>query len=112
MDTYEEFRDDSPNEVPVYGLLHRSPGIQTDWLVLTHVRKREKKGGEKGDREKKGTGGVTPVANVRGYSVCPFNACPFNARRMASSPQLASSSTMTRMANYSRPAALLTPLPA
>jgi uncharacterized protein len=36
MDTYEEFRDDSPNEVPVHGFLHRSPDIQTDWLVLTH----------------------------------------------------------------------------
>jgi hypothetical protein len=32
--------------------------------------------------------------------------------RMASSPQLASSSTMTRPANYSRPAASRTPLPA
>jgi predicted alpha/beta-hydrolase family hydrolase len=36
MDTYEEFRDDSPNEVPVHGLLHRSPGAKDDWLVLTH----------------------------------------------------------------------------
>src|SRR5450631_1445641 len=36
MDAYEEFRDDSPNEVPVYGFLHRSPGIKDDWLVLTH----------------------------------------------------------------------------
>jgi uncharacterized protein len=36
MNTYEEFRDDSPNEVPVHGFLHRSPDIQTDWLVLTH----------------------------------------------------------------------------
>src|ERR1700733_1004826 len=36
MDTYEEFRDDSPNEVPVHGFLHRSPGTKDDWLVLTH----------------------------------------------------------------------------
>jgi uncharacterized protein len=36
MDTYEEFRDDSPNEVPVRGFLHRSPDIKDDWLVLTH----------------------------------------------------------------------------
>jgi uncharacterized protein len=36
MDTYEEFRGDSPNEVPVHGFLHRSPGIKDDWLVLTH----------------------------------------------------------------------------
>jgi uncharacterized protein len=36
MNTYEEFRDDSPNEVPVHGFLHRSPDLQTDWLVLTH----------------------------------------------------------------------------
>jgi predicted alpha/beta-hydrolase family hydrolase len=40
MDTYEEFRDDSPNEVPVYGFLHRSPdikpGMKDDWLVITH----------------------------------------------------------------------------
>jgi predicted alpha/beta-hydrolase family hydrolase len=40
MDTYEEFRDDSPNEVPVHGFLHRSPdikpGMKDDWLVITH----------------------------------------------------------------------------
>jgi uncharacterized protein len=36
MNTYEEFRDDSPSGVPVHGFLHRWPGIQTDWLVLTH----------------------------------------------------------------------------
>src|ERR1700760_764964 len=36
MNTYEEFRDDSPNEVPVHGFLHHSPGITDDWLVLTH----------------------------------------------------------------------------
>jgi uncharacterized protein len=36
MDTYEEFRDDSPSGVPVHGFLHRSPDLQTDWLVLTH----------------------------------------------------------------------------
>jgi predicted alpha/beta-hydrolase family hydrolase len=36
MNTYEEFLDDSPNEVPVHGFLHRSPGIKDDWLVLTH----------------------------------------------------------------------------
>ncbi len=36
MNTYEEFRDDSPNEVPVHGFLHRSPGIKDDWLILTH----------------------------------------------------------------------------
>jgi uncharacterized protein len=36
MNTYEEFRDDSPNEAPVHGFLHRSPGIKDAWLVLTH----------------------------------------------------------------------------
>jgi predicted alpha/beta-hydrolase family hydrolase len=36
MNTYEEFRDDSPNAVPVHGFLHRSPGTKDDWLVLTH----------------------------------------------------------------------------
>jgi uncharacterized protein len=36
MDAYEEFRDDSPKEVPVHGFLHRSPGMNDDWLVLTH----------------------------------------------------------------------------
>jgi uncharacterized protein len=36
MNTYEEFRDDSPKEVPVHGFLHRSPSIKDDWLVLTH----------------------------------------------------------------------------
>jgi uncharacterized protein len=36
MNTYAEFRDDSPNAVPVHGFLHRSPGIKDDWLVLTH----------------------------------------------------------------------------
>jgi uncharacterized protein len=36
MNTYEEFRDDSPKEVSVHGFLHRSPDIQTDWLILTH----------------------------------------------------------------------------
>jgi uncharacterized protein len=36
MNTYEDFRDDSPNEVPVHGFVHRSPGINDDWLVLTH----------------------------------------------------------------------------
>jgi predicted alpha/beta-hydrolase family hydrolase len=36
MNTYEEFRDDSPNEVPVHGFLHRSPGTKDDWLLLTH----------------------------------------------------------------------------
>jgi uncharacterized protein len=36
MDSYEEFRDDSLKEVPVHGFLHRSPGIQADWLILTH----------------------------------------------------------------------------
>jgi uncharacterized protein len=36
MDTYEEFRDDSPKERPVRGFLHRSPDVKADWLVLTH----------------------------------------------------------------------------
>ena len=36
MNTYEEFRDDSPNAVPVHGFLHRSSGTKDDWLVLTH----------------------------------------------------------------------------
>jgi predicted alpha/beta-hydrolase family hydrolase len=36
MDTFEEFRDDSPNAVPVQGFLHRSPDSKGDWLVLTH----------------------------------------------------------------------------
>src|SRR5579859_4104941 len=36
MATYEEFHDNSPNEVPVHGFLHRSPGIKDDWLILTH----------------------------------------------------------------------------
>jgi uncharacterized protein len=36
MNTYELFRDDSPNEVPVHGFLHRSPDIKDDWLILTH----------------------------------------------------------------------------
>jgi uncharacterized protein len=36
MNTYEEFRNDSPREVPVRGLLHRSPDIKGDWLILTH----------------------------------------------------------------------------
>jgi hypothetical protein len=36
MNTYEEFRDDSPKEVPVRGFLHRSPDIKGDWLILTH----------------------------------------------------------------------------
>jgi uncharacterized protein len=36
MESYEEFRDDSPNEVPVRGFLHRSPDTLADWLVLTH----------------------------------------------------------------------------
>src|SRR5271163_2729118 len=36
MNTYEEFRDDSPSGVPVHGFLHRSPGAKDDWLVLTH----------------------------------------------------------------------------
>jgi hypothetical protein len=35
--------------------------------------------GQKPGQTETGTDGVTPVANVRGYSVCPFNACPFNA---------------------------------
>lgn len=39
MNAFEEFRDDSPNEVPVHGFLHRSrikPARQDDWLILTH----------------------------------------------------------------------------
>jgi uncharacterized protein len=36
MVTYQEFRDDSPNEVPVHEFLHRSPSIKDDWLILTH----------------------------------------------------------------------------
>jgi predicted alpha/beta-hydrolase family hydrolase len=36
MNPYEEFRDDSPNQVLVHGFLHRSPDIKADWLVLTH----------------------------------------------------------------------------
>jgi hypothetical protein len=36
MNNYQKFRDDSPNEVPVRGFLHRSAGIKDDWLVLTH----------------------------------------------------------------------------
>jgi uncharacterized protein len=33
---YEEFRDDSPKEVPVRGFIHRSPDSKGDWLILTH----------------------------------------------------------------------------
>jgi hypothetical protein len=36
MNNYQKFHDDSPNEVPVRGFLHRSAGIKDDWLVLTH----------------------------------------------------------------------------
>ena len=36
MDTFEDFRDDSPNAVPVRGFLHRLPGIKDNWLILTH----------------------------------------------------------------------------
>jgi predicted alpha/beta-hydrolase family hydrolase len=36
MDAYEEFRDDSPKEVPVRGFIHRSPDSKGDWLILTH----------------------------------------------------------------------------
>jgi uncharacterized protein len=36
MNTYQEFRDDSPNEVPVYGFLHGLPDPDKDCLVLTH----------------------------------------------------------------------------
>jgi len=36
MNNYQEFRDDSPDQVPVRGFLHPSIGTQDDWLVLTH----------------------------------------------------------------------------
>ncbi len=36
MNNYQEFRDDSPDQVPVRGFLHRSIGTDGDWLVLTH----------------------------------------------------------------------------
>jgi predicted alpha/beta-hydrolase family hydrolase len=34
--TYQEFRDDSPNEVPVRGFLHHPPDSVGDCLVLAH----------------------------------------------------------------------------
>jgi uncharacterized protein len=34
--TYQEFRDDSPNEVPVRGFLHRPPDSVGDCVVLAH----------------------------------------------------------------------------
>jgi predicted alpha/beta-hydrolase family hydrolase len=34
--TYQEFREDSPNEVPVRGFLHRPPDSVGDCLVLAH----------------------------------------------------------------------------
>jgi uncharacterized protein len=36
MNTYQEFRDDSPNEVPVRGFLHGPPAPDKDCLILTH----------------------------------------------------------------------------
>jgi predicted alpha/beta-hydrolase family hydrolase len=36
MNNYQEFRDDSPDQVPVRGFLHPSIGTQDDWLALTH----------------------------------------------------------------------------
>jgi uncharacterized protein len=36
MNDYQEFRDDSPNQVPVRGFLHGPAGSGGDWLVLTH----------------------------------------------------------------------------
>ena len=36
MNNYQEFRDDSPNQVPVRGFLHGAAGSGGDWLVLTH----------------------------------------------------------------------------
>ena len=36
MNNYQEFRDDSPNKVPVRGFLHHPTGTKDDWLVLTH----------------------------------------------------------------------------
>jgi predicted alpha/beta-hydrolase family hydrolase len=36
MNNYQEFRDDSPNQVPVRGFLHGPAGSRGDWLVLTH----------------------------------------------------------------------------
>ena len=36
MNNYHEFRDDSPDQIPVRGFLHRSTGTENDWLVLTH----------------------------------------------------------------------------
>jgi uncharacterized protein len=36
LKNYEEFREDSPNGVPVRGFLHHSIGSLGDWLVLTH----------------------------------------------------------------------------
>jgi predicted alpha/beta-hydrolase family hydrolase len=36
MNTYQEFRDDSPNEVPVRGFLHGPPAPGKDCLVLSH----------------------------------------------------------------------------
>jgi predicted alpha/beta-hydrolase family hydrolase len=35
MNNYQEFRDDSPNQLPVRGFLH-GPRSGGDWLVLTH----------------------------------------------------------------------------
>jgi uncharacterized protein len=36
MSNYQEFRDDSPNEVPVRGFLHGETDSDKDCLVLTH----------------------------------------------------------------------------
>ena len=36
MNNYQEFRDDSPNQIPVRGFLHGPAGSGGDWLVLTH----------------------------------------------------------------------------
>jgi predicted alpha/beta-hydrolase family hydrolase len=36
MNNYQEFSDDSPNQVPVRGFLHGPAGSGSDWLVLTH----------------------------------------------------------------------------
>jgi predicted alpha/beta-hydrolase family hydrolase len=36
MSNWQEFRDASPNEVPVRGFLHRPTGLGEDGLVLTH----------------------------------------------------------------------------
>jgi predicted alpha/beta-hydrolase family hydrolase len=36
MNDYQEFRDNSANETPVRGFLHRPANAGQDWLVLTH----------------------------------------------------------------------------